>query len=128
MDLGKAAFTAFGSIFGRGVALSRFGADVQKLRQKFGPYMGPVATSGGPNLELIKDLKKVCPPPLKQFPNRTSNKFFLRSIFLSSMSASIKKKVSQNWTKLQQTTNNNKQQQTTTNNKQQTTIFSAKNK
>ena len=31
------------------------------------------------------------------------------------MSASIKKKVSQNWTKLQQTTNNNKQQ--TTNNK-----------
>ena len=42
-------------------------------------------------------------------------------IFLSSISASIKKKVSQNRTKLQQTT-------TTTNNKQQTTIFSAKNK
>ena len=124
MDLGKAAFTAFGSIFGRGVALSRFGADVQKLRQKFGPYMGPVATSGGPNLELIKDLKKVCPPPLKQFPNRTSNKFFLRSIFLSSMSASIKKKSKP---KLDKVATNNKQQQTT-NNKQQTTIFSAKNK
>ena len=51
---------------------------------------------------------------VKQFPNRTSNNFFLRSIFLSSMSASIqKKKVSQNRTKLQQTTtttttNNNK--------------------
>ena len=43
--------------------------------------------------------------------NRTSNNFFLRSIFLSSMSASIKKKVSQNRTKLQQ---KNKQQ---TNNK-----------
>ena len=37
------------------------------------------------------------------------------------MSASIKKKVSQNRTKLQQTTNNNKQQTTITNNKQQTT-------
>ena len=35
------------------------------------------------------------------------------------MSASIKKKVSQNRTKLQQTTNNNKQQQTTTNNNKQ---------
>ena len=56
----------FGSIFGRGVALSRFGADVQKLRQKFGPYMGDGATSGGPNSELIKALKKVCPPPLNE--------------------------------------------------------------
>ena len=36
----------FGSIFGRGVALSRFGADVQKLRQKFGPYMRRVITVG----------------------------------------------------------------------------------
>ena len=41
---------------------------------------------------------------VEQFPNRTSNNFFLRSIFLSSMSVSIKKKVSQNRTKLQQTT------------------------
>ena len=30
-----------GSIFGRGVALNRFGADVLKLRQSFEPYMGP---------------------------------------------------------------------------------------
>ena len=30
-----------GSIFGRGEALSRFGADVQKLRKKFGPNMRP---------------------------------------------------------------------------------------
>ena len=31
----------FGSIFGRGVALGRFGADVRRLRRGFGPYMGP---------------------------------------------------------------------------------------
>ena len=44
-----------------------------------------------------------------QFPSRTSNNFFLESIFPSSMSASIKKKVSQNQTKLQQTKQTNKQ-------------------
>ena len=49
----------------------------------------------------------------KQFPNRTSNNFFLRSIFLSSMSASIKKKSKLKSDKV--ATNNNKQQQTTNN-------------
>ena len=48
-----------------------------------------------------------------QFPNRTSNNFFLRSIFLSSMSASIKKKSKPKSDKV--ATNNNKQQQTTNN-------------
>ena len=56
----------FGSIFGRGVALSRFGADVDpetppKVRAIHG------ATSGGPNSELIKALKKFAPPPLKSY-------------------------------------------------------------
>ena len=51
---------------------------------------------------------------VEQFPSRTPNNCFLKSIFLSSMSASIKKKVSQNRTKYC-----NKQ----TN---KTTIFSAK--
>ena len=66
-----------GSIFRRGVALSRFGADVLKLCQKFEPYMAihghtwpymaihgrtwPLATSGGPNSD--KGSKKPCPPP-----------------------------------------------------------------
>ena len=53
---------------------------------------------------------------VEQFPNRTSNIFFLTSIFLSSMSASIKK-VSQNRTKyiLQQTNKQtNKQNKRTT--------------
>ena len=45
-----------GSIFRRGVALSRFGADVQKLHQKFGPYMGPPLVALAPNSELIKAL------------------------------------------------------------------------
>ena len=47
-----------GSIFGRGVAMSRFGADVLKLRQKFKPYMGPRLVA-----LTQKALKKVCPPP-----------------------------------------------------------------
>ena len=50
-----------GSIFGQGVALSRFGADVQKLRQKFGPYMGPPLVAL--ELRIDKGSKKVCPPP-----------------------------------------------------------------
>ena len=55
-----------GSIFGRGVALSRFGADVQtpETPPKVQAIHG--ATSGSPNSELIKALKKVC-PPLKDF-------------------------------------------------------------
>ena len=49
----------YGSIFERGVAMSRFGADVLKLRQKFKPYMGPRLVA-----LTQKALKKVCPPPL----------------------------------------------------------------
>ena len=90
------------------MAQRRLGAEVPEFRQKFPVLLGaPVVPKA-----QIWNSKKIClgSPPLKQFPNRTSNNFFLRSIFLSSMSASIKKKVSQNRTKLQQTTttNNNK--------------------
>ena len=57
-----------------------------------------------------------------QFQRRISNNFFLKSIFLSSMSASIFFKVSQNWTKCC-----NKQNKQNKTNKQMT-IFFAKNK
>ena len=45
-----------GSIFGRGVALSRCPETPPKVQAIHG------ATSGSPNSELIKALKKVCPP------------------------------------------------------------------
>ena len=52
-----------GSIFGQGVALSRFGTRCPETPPKVRAIHG--ATSGSPNLKLInlKALKKVCPPP-----------------------------------------------------------------
>ena len=86
-------------------------ASLSKFRKKYKNvnfiFVNPV------NLQNLGTLE------VEQFPNRAWYNFFLKIIFLSSMSASIS---SQNWTKLQQT------KQTKHETKQTTTIFPAKNK